>query len=495
MFAFIAIDLKTREFIAARDPFGEKPLYLIQSGAAFLFCSEIRPLLQAAETGDVLLLPPGYALGRNFCTPFFTLPAPDSAAIDSTTPLPFGEVLRRHEIRLVTDLAGKLTAPIPTGAVSLPARSVTRRISCRRSTSPNGSGVVLSIAAESGAGVLVVGLNRFRLFDGNYRDFLGLVAGQLAAAVANADAFEQERQRAEALAEIDRVKTNFFSNVSHEFRTPLTLMLGPLEEAMSEAEALPERFRERMQVVHRNGLRLLKSVNSLLDFSRIEAGRARANYEPTDLATLTEDIVSNFRSATEKAGLELQIDCPTLPEPVYVDRDMWEKIVLNLVSNAFKFTFEGGIRVDLKVQGRTVELGVHDTGTGIPAAELPRLFERFHRIDGARGRSFEGSGIGLALGEGTRGWPRRIAARRESRRPRHGFLRLLALGCEPFAGGSGARRARAAAARRRRPSLCRRGAPLAAQRHHAGARRSGGHRRRFESSRVGKKIPDFVGGR
>ena len=312
------------------------------------------------------------------------LPAPDSAAIDSTTPLPFGEVLRRHEIRLVTDLAGKLTAPIPTGAWEEPPSEL----------------ALLPIlpAGETGRrGVLVVGLNRFRLFDGNYRDFLGLVAGQLAAAVANADAFEQERQRAEALAEIDRVKTNFFSNVSHEFRTPLTLMLGPLEEAMSEAEALPERFRERMQVVHRNGLRLLKLVNSLLDFSRIEAGRARANYEPTDLATLTEDIVSNFRSATEKAGLELQIDCPTLPEPVYVDRDMWEKIVLNLVSNAFKFTFEGGIRVDLKVQGRTVELGVHDTGTGIPAAELPRLFERFHRIDGARGRSFEGSGIGLAL--------------------------------------------------------------------------------------------------
>jgi signal transduction histidine kinase len=312
------------------------------------------------------------------------VPAPESASIDSATPLPFGEVLRRHEIRLVTDLASKLAAPIPTGAwEEAPSELALLPIL------PGG---------ETGRrGVLVVGLNRFRLFDGNYRDFLGLVAGQLAAAVANADAFEQERQRAEALTEIDRVKTNFFSNVSHEFRTPLTLMLGPLEESISEAEAVPERFRERMKVVHRNGLRLLKLVNSLLDFSRIEAGRARANYEPTDLATLTVDIASNFRSATEKAGLDLQIDCPALPEPVYVDRDMWEKIVLNLLSNAFKFTFEGSIRVDLKMQGRTVELGVHDTGTGIPAAELPRLFERFHRIDGARGRSFEGSGIGLAL--------------------------------------------------------------------------------------------------
>ena len=311
-------------------------------------------------------------------------PAPESAAIDSATPLPFGEVLRRHEILLVTDLAGKLVAPIPTGAWDGPPSEL----------------ALLPIvpSGQTGRrGVLVVGLNRFRLFDGGYRDFLGLVVGQIAAAVANADAFEQERRRTEALTEIDRVKTHFFSNVSHEFRTPLTLMLGPLEESMAEGDAVPERFRERMQVVHRNGMRLLKLVNSLLDFSRIEAGRARANYEPTDLATLTADIASNFRSATERAGLELQIDCPTLPEPVYVDRDMWEKIVLNLLSNAFKFTFDGGIRVNLKAQGSTVELCVHDTGTGIPAAELPRLFERFHRIDGARGRSFEGSGIGLAL--------------------------------------------------------------------------------------------------
>jgi len=103
---------------------------------------------------------------------------------------------------------------------------------------------------------------------------------------------------------------------------------------MEEADAVPERFRERMKVVHRNGVRLLKLVNSLLDFSRIEAGRASANYEPTDLATLTADIASNFRSATERRDLDLQIDCPALPEPVYVDRDMWEKIVLNLLSNA-----------------------------------------------------------------------------------------------------------------------------------------------------------------
>ena len=152
-------------------------------------------------------------------------------------------------------------------------------------------------------------------------------------------------------------------------------------------------------MVQRNGLRLLKLVNTLLDFSRIEAGRVQAVYEQTDLATFTAELASVFRSAVERAGLSLVVDCPPLSELIYIDRDMWEKIVLNLLSNAFKFTFSGEIRVQirLKEQGGSVELVVQDTGTGIPAEELPRLFERFHRVEGARGRTHEGSGIGLAL--------------------------------------------------------------------------------------------------
>jgi len=193
----------------------------------------------------------------------------------------------------------------------------------------------------------------------------------------------------------------FFSNISHEFRTPLALMLGPLEDALNDASgaALPASQRERLDLVHRNSLRLLKLVNSLLDFSRMEAGRMRARFAPTDLAALTRDLASGFRSATDRAGLTLTIDCPPLPEAVHVDRDMWEKIVLNLVSNAFKFTFEGEIAVELRASsdGSAAMMRVRDTGTGIPRTELPRLFERFHRIEGARSRTFEGSGIGLAL--------------------------------------------------------------------------------------------------
>src|SRR6185503_16095797 len=216
-------------------------------------------------------------------------------------------------------------------------------------------------------------------------------------AIANAQAYQAERKRAEALAEIDRAKTTFFSNVSHEFRTPLTLMLGPLEEALTEAGLLPD-VRARLDVAHRNSVRLLKLVNTLLDFSRIEAGRIEAVYERLDLCTLTQELASVFRSAIEKAGLKLVVDCkPPIETPVYVDREMWEKIVFNLLSNAFKFTFEGEIKVSLKEKGDRIELAVSDTGTGIPEDELQHLFERFHRVKGARGRSYEGSGIGLAL--------------------------------------------------------------------------------------------------
>ena len=152
-----------------------------------------------------------------------------------------------------------------------------------------------------------------------------------------------------------------------------------------------------IDVARRNSLRLLKLVNSLLDFSRIEAGRAQATYERIDLANLTSDLASNFRSACERAGLQLVIDCPPLTELVYIDCDMWEKIVLNLLSNAFKFTFEGEIAVRLREVAGQAELSISDSGVGIPSPELPRLFERFHRIEGQKSRTYEGSGIGLAL--------------------------------------------------------------------------------------------------
>ena len=247
-------------------------------------------------------------------------------------------------------------------------------------------------------GFLIAGVSPLRTFDDDYKGFFDLMAGQVTTAIANAQAYEQERKRAEALAELDRAKTAFFSNVSHEFRTPLTLMLAPLEDTIANLDGtIPPQECEQLQLVQRNGMRLLKLVNSLLDFSRIEAGRVQASYEPVDLATYTAELASTFRSLIERAGMSLIVDCPSLPEAIYIDREMWEKIVLNLLSNAFKFTLAGTITVRLQCLENCVKLTVSDTGVGIHSEELPHLFERFHRIKNSQGRSFEGSGIGLSL--------------------------------------------------------------------------------------------------
>jgi PAS domain S-box-containing protein len=255
---------------------------------------------------------------------------------------------------------------------------------------------LMGAGQERLVGFLIAAISPRRVFDDAYSSFLDLVANQLASGIANAQAYEAERERAEALAEIDRAKTAFFSNVSHEFRTPLTLMLGPIEDLAADA-TLPGAARRQVELLHRNSLRLLKLVNSLLEFSRIEAGRVQATYVPTDLATLTAELVSTFSSAMELAGLTLRVDLQPLSEPMYVDRDMWEKIVLNILSNAFKYTLQGEIEVRLAQVSAHVELSVRDTGIGIPPEAIPRLFERFYRVEGAQGRTHEGSGIGLAL--------------------------------------------------------------------------------------------------
>jgi len=246
-------------------------------------------------------------------------------------------------------------------------------------------------------GVLIAGVNPTRKIDAEYRTFFTLIADQVGTAIQNARAAEEEKKRADALAEIDRAKTLFFSNVSHEFRTPLTLMLAPLEDILGDAHDLAPEYRDRLQLAHRNSLRLLKLVNTLLDFSRIEAGRIQAVYQPTDLTTLTAELAGMFQSATERAGLRLLIHCSALDQPVYVDQEMWEKIVFNLLSNAFKFTFEGEIEVSVRAAGGAAQFSVRDTGIGIAEKEIPLLFQRFYRVKGARGRTFEGSGIGLSL--------------------------------------------------------------------------------------------------
>ena len=274
-------------------------------------------------------------------------------------------------------------------------------LSTSASLEPPHTAIVMPIGAsghDKPIGFLVTGVSARRPFDDQYRAFFDLLATQISTTVTNARAYEEERRRAESLAALDRAKTTFFSNVSHEFRTPLTLMLGPVADVLADLDGTTfAAQRDSLEIAYRNGLRLQKLVNTLLDFSRIEAGRVQASYEPVDLASLTAELTSNFRSACERAGIELVVDCPDLHEAIYVDPDMWEKIVLNLVSNAFKFTFSGRIEVSLHTVGEQVVLTVRDTGVGIPQEELPKVFERFHRVEVSRGRTQEGSGIGLAL--------------------------------------------------------------------------------------------------
>ncbi len=312
----------------------------------------------------------------------------------------------------VTPASVDLTAPGGAGllagsVVDSGKIAVVEHVRARFGTLPSGPWAespdcaLLVPIAQSGQrlpfAVLVTGCNPYRQLDETYLSFFGLVADQIATSLTNVRAYEEERRRAEALREIDRAKTAFFSNVSHEFRTPLTLMLGPIEEALKADWQLPAPVQENLEIAHRNALRLQKLVNTLLDFSRIEAGRMRASYEPTDLAALTTDLASTFRSAIERVGMRLVVTCLPLPEAVYVDREMWEKVVLNLLSNAFKYTLEGQIVLSLTTEDGQAVLRVQDTGVGIPEAELPRLFERFHRVAGSQGRTFEGTGIGLSL--------------------------------------------------------------------------------------------------
>jgi len=245
--------------------------------------------------------------------------------------------------------------------------------------------------------LMVIGLNPFRQPDEKYLDFFRLVADQVATCISTLYAYDQERKRAEALAEIDKAKTVFFSNISHEFRTPLTLMLGPLENMLGNAADLHDDHIANIESTHRNAMRLLRLVNTLLDFSRIEADRVQARFSPVNLSQLTTDISSAFRSVIENVGLKYNVSIKELSSKAYVDREMWEKIVLNLLSNAFKYTLSGKIEIQLEEKNDSILLSVSDTGIGIPEKELPQLFNRFYRVKNAGGRTYEGTGIGLSL--------------------------------------------------------------------------------------------------
>jgi signal transduction histidine kinase len=312
-----------------------------------------------------------------------------SFAAEATVPTwPVESALRSLSVQIVNGLASRF-GPLPGGPWPEPAASALV--------------VPIGLPAQAGhlpLGALVVGCSPRVPLTSAYEEFVLLVAHQLASALAHVRAYEEERRRAESLAELDRAKTVFFSNISHDFRTPLTLLLGPSQDLLTDLDdPLSDRQRELQLAIQRNARRLLKLVNTLLEFSRLEAGRVQAAFQLTDVPTFTAELAASFRSATERAQIELRVDTPSLPDGVeiYVDPSMWERVVLNLLSNALKFTLAGVIGISTRVEHDHLLLTVRDTGCGIAADQFPRLFERFHRIEGARSRTQEGSGIGLAL--------------------------------------------------------------------------------------------------
>ncbi|MBO2448013.1 response regulator [Actinomadura barringtoniae] len=293
---------------------------------------------------------------------------------------PLDQALTRRAPIVVDDIAVRfLSAPDAVDTVDAPGpeRAVVHPL--------------VDEAADQAAGALILGTDPRLPFDGPYREFLTLVARIAAGRLVEARSW----RRMEELSELERARADFFSNVSHEFGTPLTLMLGPLEQLRRDpGRPAAERMAD-VELVDRNARRLLRLVATLLDLS--QAGRPNASFVRVDLGALTEEIVAAFGGAAERAGLALVVEVPPAPAQVTVDVEMWEKIVSHLLSNALKFTWNGSVEVALRILPRHAELTVRDTGVGIPSAELPYVFQRFHRVRETRGRSNEGAGIGLSL--------------------------------------------------------------------------------------------------
>ncbi|MET0189626.1 MAG: ATP-binding protein, partial [Pseudonocardia sediminis] len=244
------------------------------------------------------------------------------------------------------------------------------------------------------AGGVTLAASPLITMDDDYRLFLRLVIGHIGTAMTVARVQEAERTRRDGQVRNEQIRSDHYAGLGDEFRGPLTLVLGPLDRLREHTDAS---VRSEVELAQRNAQRILKLVNGLLDVSTLQSGLLEGMYAPTELGTFTGELAAAFGPVAERAGLRLDVDCPPTDRPVWVDRDMWEKIVLNLLSNAVKFTHRGGLTVELRLLGEQAVLRVADTGAGIPADEVDQVFDRFHRVRDGRGRTQEGSGLGLSL--------------------------------------------------------------------------------------------------
>ncbi|QRV93187.1 protein-histidine kinase [Ceratobasidium sp. AG-Ba] len=243
--------------------------------------------------------------------------------------------------------------------------------------------------------VLILGVNSRRPYDSDYEGWIDVLGSSLGQIYAGVTAREADFLRAEQLAQLDAAKTHFFSNASHELRTPLTLIAGPINDALGESTS--PRVQEQLKLATRNVNRLRKLVDTLMDFSRVEAGRLEGHFRPVNLGSITADLAALFRSTIEKSAIQFYVECDVESKQLtYVDPELWEKIIFNLVGNAFKYTLSGRITVSIKYIDGFAVFSVSDTGVGIPPQDRSKICERFHRVASVS-RSHEGTGIGLAL--------------------------------------------------------------------------------------------------
>lgn len=220
------------------------------------------------------------------------------------------------------------------------------------------------------------------------------VSNQAAIAVQQANLYQKTRQQAEQLIALDQQKNAFFQNISHEFRTPLTLTIGPLESAVERGEGLDP---EQSVIALRNSRRLLRLVNQLLDLQRLDAGKMQPTFRPCDLAVFTIEVVEAFQTYCERKEITLTTEIDRCA-PVYLDMEKFDKVLYNLLSNAMKFTPAGkSITVRLKEIDGRARLEVQDEGIGIRDDQISHLFERFRQADGSANRHYEGTGLGLSL--------------------------------------------------------------------------------------------------
>ncbi|RIB30871.1 hypothetical protein C2G38_2237969 [Gigaspora rosea] len=253
--------------------------------------------------------------------------------------------------------------------------------------------------------ILIYGINRFRALDDRYMEFFNLVTNQIYALLQHGKSVEDEKNQTKILADMNCQKITFFQGISHELKTPLTLMLSPLDDVINKCIQEPL-LMSHLQIIRRNAHRLLKLINTLLQFSNIETSQLKAHYRETNIAEFTHELASDFISMAKTLGLNYNIDIPNPDEfdldKIYLDRDLYETIVFNLCSNAFKHTWNGQITVRLypdykNEKKKVIVLEVSDTGVGIPESALPDIFQRFYRVESQGARSHEGTGIGLAL--------------------------------------------------------------------------------------------------